>query len=268
MTANDPVASAKISLFQDSPLGAPGAIALVKTAISDDEGNYHFGHLQPGKYFVAVEGQPWYARHVFHPKDLDLVKTANTQGSREANTAADTDSLDLAYPVTYYPGVTDAASAGAIELTAGERFTADFILQPVRAVPLQVDLGSSASGRHYSIALSQLGLGGQLSAVSSTSGEISPGNFDLAGVLPGRYVMTVNTFVDKDGEVENLGNSEKEIEVDANGGIHEYSGPQAVAVSGIVTFDQEGKDQVLPANALAYLRSQKTKQVLYAPDLR
>jgi protocatechuate 3,4-dioxygenase beta subunit len=265
---NDPVAAASVTLSQESPPGDPQSMAIWETTLSDDEGNYHFGHLRPGHYFLSVEAQPWYARHIFRHQRVAERKTANAGENKQVSTEEATDeggpSLDVAFTITYYPGVNDAASAGVIELGAGQRFTADFMLQPVRAVPVRLTLGSPDSKRHYSVNLRQQGIGGEVRGISTTTSEISPGVIEISGVRPGRYTMDVDSW-NEDGTRENPDNSEKEIEIDASGAVHAHSEAQNAAMSGTVKFDHEDKEQTFPANAFLYLRNKKTGQVLYGP---
>src|SRR5947209_12460409 len=57
---NEPVRNAEITLLQESIFN--GEVLLRARGASNDEGVYHFGHLTPGKYFVAVSGQQWYSQ--------------------------------------------------------------------------------------------------------------------------------------------------------------------------------------------------------------
>ncbi len=246
--ADEPVAAAEVRLFQKSPLGEPKPLVIRATAISDDEGNYHLGHLGPGRYFLSVEARPWYAQNI----DRDPSEITAESGP----------SVDVAYAPTYYPGVTDAASAAAIDLGAAQRFTADFMLQPVSAVPIEITVGSPDSKENYEVRFSQQGLGGQLKEIPVLDREIAPGVVEILGIVPGRYLMNVNAL-NQDGS--SSGNSEKEIEIDSSGGVHEHSESQNAVMSGTVKLDWESKDPIFPDDASVYLRNKKTGQVLRGP---
>ena len=62
---------------------------------TDDLGAYELPELTPGTYFLSVRATPWYAVH-----------PPSTAGAKD-KTAVDR-SLDVAYPVTYYPDVADS----------------------------------------------------------------------------------------------------------------------------------------------------------------
>ncbi len=61
--SDDPVRHADVMLFHQIFAGGKRRTLQVRRANTDDEGHYHFGHLDPGTYFVGVSAQPWYAQH-------------------------------------------------------------------------------------------------------------------------------------------------------------------------------------------------------------
>jgi hypothetical protein len=74
-------------------------------AATDSDGIFHVGDLAPGRYMLFTEGS------------LD-----------RPGLAAGRDAATWGYPPVYYPGVTDAASAGVLTLGAGQTAEADFTL--------------------------------------------------------------------------------------------------------------------------------------------
>lgn len=120
---NDPVREAQVLLFRRSADTGKRLIESWSQAMSDDQGEYRFGHLAPGMYYVAISAQPWYRRY------LQPMLMRNRDSSAPAS---DIDpALDAAYPITYYPGTNDADGAGALLVHPGDRLTANFDLTPV-----------------------------------------------------------------------------------------------------------------------------------------
>src|SRR5215472_926745 len=60
---NEPVREAQVLLFIRTSDMGKNTVQRRGQARSDDQGQYHFNHLQPGTYYVAVSAQPWYLRY-------------------------------------------------------------------------------------------------------------------------------------------------------------------------------------------------------------
>ncbi|MBZ5628162.1 MAG: carboxypeptidase regulatory-like domain-containing protein, partial [Acidobacteriia bacterium] len=128
---NEPVRNARVMLVHELMVEGRMSKRIVGNTSTDDQGHYHFGHLKPGAYYIAVSARPWYTLHPLMGRmgfrGGGVVSFGGGSGDAQANPA-----LDAAYPLTFYPDVTDAASASAITLQAGDRASADIML---RAVP-------------------------------------------------------------------------------------------------------------------------------------
>jgi protocatechuate 3,4-dioxygenase beta subunit len=262
--AGEPVRKAQVGLFQATTAGDVQTIARRLAGLSDDEGKYHFGHLPPGQYWISVSAEPWYAQHTAPGGLMQLKGGAADAASAQQPIGAAQSPLDVVYPTVFYPGVADAASAGAIELKPGEKFEGDFVLQPVPAVHVRLTVGGPDSKTHYSANLRQRVAGVQFTDTSVTTSEVSPGVIEISGLAPGRYVMNTNTWTETQGTSVSLSGSEKEITIGATGNVELAAEPQKAPVNGTVTFDSEEKDKKFPANAFIYLRNRKTGQSLYA----
>src|SRR5207237_3429881 len=109
-TSGDPVSHATVYLFRQAEDFGEGPVVPAGTVTTNDLGQYEFANLPTGSYLLAVQAQPWYA------VNLNPVEPSGSLG-----VSGPTDpSLRVAYPVTYYPGVTDAAQASAILLRPGD----------------------------------------------------------------------------------------------------------------------------------------------------
>ena len=119
----------------------------------NDEGHYRFGHLAAGTYFVVVRAHPWYALNGEVVRVGKMRQVENVPDGTVMEAVADADSstaevaeaepkqgreLDVAYPLTYYPGVTEESAATPIVVEAGQRTTADMRLTAIPAVHLRV----------------------------------------------------------------------------------------------------------------------------------
>jgi hypothetical protein len=126
--AGEPVRNAQIML-QNVPPPSPGGPQPVGStrgaARTDDRGMYELTDLAPGDYRLSVHAQPWYA--------------ASSQSARPNDATASLDpSLDLAYPVTWFPGASDPALAETIVLHAGDTRQADFHMLPVPSIHIRI----------------------------------------------------------------------------------------------------------------------------------
>ena len=77
-------------------------------AESDEDGRFRFANLRPGTYYLAVG-----------------------PGGREVRLLAKDGKPKTGYPITYYPGAPDIASASPIQLGAGQQTEADFSMTAV-----------------------------------------------------------------------------------------------------------------------------------------
>ena len=77
-------------------------------AESDEDGGFRFANLRPGTYYLAVG-----------------------PGGREVRLLAKDGKGRTGYPITYYPGAPDVASASPIELNPGQQREADFSMPAI-----------------------------------------------------------------------------------------------------------------------------------------
>jgi len=155
--AGEPVANASVRLFRQSHSFGDDRIAPAGTQQTDDLGHFDFASLAPADYLVAVTAQPWYAVHpqpdrsanrqpimvpATIPADqMDAIRHSFAQSQRiEAFgvTGPLDPFLDVAYPVTYYPGGTDSSEAQPIPLRPGDSREISLQLNAVPAVTITI----------------------------------------------------------------------------------------------------------------------------------
>ena len=99
----DPVSNGQAVLFQHGAEEDLQRTHFVESTMIDDQGHYHFGHLLPGTYLVAVNANPWYAQHQFTPVPLKN-DGADAFTFRVGGSPAADPKLDVVYPTTFYQG--------------------------------------------------------------------------------------------------------------------------------------------------------------------
>ena len=181
--AGEPVRNAQLAL-QSVPRAVPGGPQPVGNmrggGRTDDRGMYELPNLAPGEYRLSVRAQPWYA--------------ANTQNSRgDSGGSALDPSLDFAYPVTWFPGVSDPALAETMVLHAGDTRQADFRLVPIPSIhlriltPPRVNNGPNAPPVQTFPMIQQVNSAGGAGFVPISTHFDQQGQIDVGGLTPGLY---------------------------------------------------------------------------------
>jgi Carboxypeptidase regulatory-like domain len=126
---SEPVRQSQISVFSVPRPEAGGVqppAMRTGAAMTDDRGRYEASGLAPGDYRISVQARPWYAAGAM-------------QGRPQGQDVPQLDpSLDVVYPLTWFPGAVDEHSAGIVTLHDGETREADIQLVPIPSVHLQV----------------------------------------------------------------------------------------------------------------------------------
>lgn len=237
---NEPIRNAEITLLQESLFN--GELLLRARGTTNDEGVYHFGHLTPGKYFVAVSGQPWYAQRPYRmpvrvARTINDGGVAEIKGTNDHQDASDepqpNSPLDVAYPVAFYPGATEFEAASPIVLAYGDKFTADLTLRAVPAIHFRINGSAAAQGGNAQV---QAYLpGGVELPVRSSSMQVEPGVMEISGLVPGHYYLNMNLY---DGK--SWSNSFKEVTVSGDTRINIDEKDSYVPLSGALKLDPVG----------------------------
>ncbi len=173
--AGDGVREARVTIYRES-YGLGRRQVLPRTAtVTDDRGEYEAGPLPAGRYFVSVSGRPWWA---MFPRG----GAAGASGAGGLVTGMDP-ALDVAFPLTFAPGVTDSGRAGVVVVKPGEVARADVAMVAVRAVTVTVHRGA---GGEVPMLQAPAFEGGE-----AVGGEMEFGRDGtvLHGVAPGEYRM-------------------------------------------------------------------------------
>ena len=212
---NEPVRSGEVILLQpDTEEG--GAMAQVARNSVDEQGHFRFGHLHAGSYYIAVVAQPWYAQDSAQATgDRTSLGNTGSGGNPEAGGHAEpgeavletpsntvesdnsSPSLDVVYPITFYPNVTDEQDAAAIQLRPGEHATVGITLRAAPGVHVHIMNGSRDPAAPLTAVIEQR-VFGVATQVTSRSQQVSNGTLTLAGIAPGHLILSVRQFNGKE----------------------------------------------------------------------
>ena len=187
-SSGDAVIAATVFLFRQAEDFGEGPIAPAGTAITNDLGQYEFANLPTGSYLLAVQAQPWYA------VNLNPVEANGNIGISGPSDPG----LRVAYPITYYPGVTDPLQAGVIVLRPGDS-SADLHLGAVPATQLTISnaIQSQRNARDGVVPVRapqlRVNIFGTRQFVPATV-QFLGNELVLGGIAPGEYTLTTNSL--------------------------------------------------------------------------
>lgn len=187
----DTVRQAQVMLFEVEPLS--GSQRPVRRAVTqtNDLGQYRFAHLNEGQYYVAVQARPWYAEPGFtHPPEQQPGNGSFTD-YQKSNPL-----LDVVYPITFFPGVADAAAANELHITPGDQEEADVELTAVPSahvlvtgLPADPPNGPAA---YPNIRADERIFGSSMGFFASIQArEVSPGTWEIDGLPPGQVTLSI-----------------------------------------------------------------------------
>ena len=175
---HESIGGATIYLFRTDASFGLRQTYFVQQTESDDRGRYRIAHVEPGLYYLAVSAGPWFG---------GLLQQADAAGN---SAVPEKPEFDIAYPTTFYPGVTDVASASQIALNEGEDVTADFILSPVSALRVRVNHVNTDPNKPASTTLEQRIFGVRINQTWLRQFPVED-SVEIRGVAPGRYVLDI-----------------------------------------------------------------------------
>jgi hypothetical protein len=182
----EPVRQATVTLYYVDHGGGLDQIHQFSNARTDDQGMYEMTPLIPGTYFLSASATPWYS---VHPNSEGAGSAPDVH---TAPTATVDRSLDVAYPVTYYPDVLEAESAMPIPVRGGDRVQVDVHINPVPALRLLFRVPGDANNGFTYPQLQQPAFDGSTSVQTTGGRMVSPGLVEITGIPAGRYNVRMN----------------------------------------------------------------------------
>jgi len=180
---NDPVRQANVMLFRRGIDNGRFSTHFAREAQTDDQGHYKFAPLLPGTYFVAVSARPWYTHSA-----LEL--TTQTESRASQQVIENMKRLDVAFPLTYYSGVSDSSDATPIAVRSGDRVTADLALHSVPSAAVTIKTSPPQNGRMPFIRLSQQ-VFGDYDLPSQFEQRNRGEDMLFTGIAPGSYLAHI-----------------------------------------------------------------------------
>ena len=240
--SGEPVRHATVSLYREDRQVGVSRIVRSRVAMTDDQGAYEFAQLDAGSYFVSVNAQPWYA---LHPR-------SSQPDAEDLPTAVD-QSLDAAYPVTYYGDSTEPDDATPIPIRGGDHLQADIHLNPVAALHLLFHTPDNGEHGFRMPMLQKPSFDGMENVQPGGMQSVSPGVFEITGIAPGRYSVR-NPGAGPGGE-------DNEINITTNG--QELDVPTEQRASTVKATVQIVGEATLPQQIEIGLRNSKMRVVAW-----
>jgi protocatechuate 3,4-dioxygenase beta subunit len=241
--SGEPVRHASVSLYREDRQVGVSRIIRFRMATTDDQGTYEFAQLNAGSYFISATAQPWYALHprASHQSDAENLPTAVDQ------------SLDVAYPVTYYGDSTEPDDATPIPIRGGERLQADIHLNAVAALHLLFHASDNGEHGFRMPMLQKPSFDGMEFVQTGGMQSVSPGVFEVTGIAPGRYSVR--------DPGAGQGGEDNEINITTNG--QELEAPAEQHASTLKATVQILGEATLPPQIEIGLRNSKMRVVAW-----
>jgi 5-hydroxyisourate hydrolase-like protein (transthyretin family) len=227
--SGDPVPSARISLYRQSPQAGDGKAVHAGETGADELGNYEIAHLPPGSYFLSVNAAPWYAARR---------QPRNENRSSAPGKAADVQPrspLDVAYPMTYYPDVADSSFAVPIVVSPGERIPINIALHPVPAIHVFMQVPTFGADHQLSMPQLRRDVFGFPDYIQATVSNVSNGEgpiatIELSGFAPGAYDVELTGPNGEPSRAASVDlNSDSAVDVSSAASLVDVSGKIAMA---------------------------------------
>ena len=240
----EPVRQAEVSLYREDRRAGVGRIQKFRMTSTDDQGAYEFAQLDAGSYFVSVTAKPWYA-----------LRSVPSRQANEANlpTAID-QSLDTAYPITYYGDSTEPDDATPIPVRGGDHLQADIHLNPVPALHLLIRAPDDHIEGFHMPTLEKPSFEGVEPVQPESIRTVSPGLFEVDGIAPGRYSIRDNGT--------GQGDEDSEIDITTNG--QELDTSKAQRASTLKATIEVLGEATLPPQIEVALRNSKMRMVAWS----
>ena len=187
------VRSAQVVLFASELMRGSHAKFMQAETQTNDLGEYRFAHLAPDKYYLAVQARPWYTGSQVSAQMGQHDRSIENGGPPFFASGPGVGSdpiLDVVYPVTFYPGVTDEGSSAGLVLSAGEKQEANITLRAVPATRLRLT-GVNEGGTSFGVDASQRVFGTFTFGLNNVSGQVAPGEYEVAGLPPGELTLVL-----------------------------------------------------------------------------
>jgi hypothetical protein len=223
------VRGAQIELFKEDASSGEIQTTQIKFAMTKSSGQFHFGDLAAGNYYIAAHGTPWYS---------------------QIGGPAQTSASDTIYPITFYGDTTVASAAQVIALPEGGNANIQINLHSVPSIRVKLAEprnnfmlfapGPGGSQIRVPVAfVSDNNNGNSRTMVRGSSGQVTlpaqmknaeNSNMEIANLAAGRYQLV---SFDQNGDP---GQTNQTVDL-ANGATLSLNPPTPGVIAGRVIFD-------------------------------
>jgi len=192
----EPMAHARVQVMEPFNEEGQRRLYILQVAQTNDRGEYRFFWLPPASYYIAVIPENTRARNV-----VSVQPPPGTGGHREDVIAPvimpritpNGEMIEETFVTVYYPSETDSERAQSIQVQPGSTTSGvDIVLSAGRARSYHIRgtarnqvTGEPAAGAQLRVAPKKW----SATVVMPTATVDQKGNFDIAGVVPGSYVL-------------------------------------------------------------------------------
>lgn len=226
---SEAVRDAQVMLFWEGITDGRQGVRIRNQTSTDDQGRYRFAGMQPGRYYLAVHAEPWYAQHnTLHFSAPSFAGMGRLQPITEQNA-----NLDVVYPVTYYPHETEAARASMITLQPGDRAQADLTLQAVPALHLRFAVRGTDLPQGIAMQVVQQIFGGLPIFTNAQIISSDKDSIEVAGVPPGHLGVKLDMNADP-ANTKGMRSVQQEIDATRDGTVNLNEIADLVTINGKV----------------------------------
>lgn len=195
----EPMAHARVQVMEPFSEEGQRRLYILQVAQTNDLGEYRFYWLPPGPYYIAVIPENTRGRTV-----VSAQPPPGTGGRREDVIAPVVmpritprgEISEETYVTVYYPSETDSERAQPVQVQPGSTTSGiDVVLSAgrarsyhIRGVARNAVNGEAAAGAQLRVAPKKW----SATVIMPTATVDQKGNFDIAGVVPGSYVLVAN----------------------------------------------------------------------------
>src|SRR5262245_14348103 len=198
----EPFAHARVQVMEPCSEEGQRRLYILQVAQTDDRGEYRFFWLPPGPYYLAVVPENTRARNV-----VSVQPPPGTGGHREDVVAPvvmpritqNGEVTEETYVTIYYPSEKEPDRAQPVQVQPGSTTNGiDIVLSSgrmrsfhVRGTARNTVTGEPAAGAQLRLAPKKW----SATVIMATATVDQKGNFDIAGVVPGSYVLVGNMSI-------------------------------------------------------------------------
>jgi hypothetical protein len=236
--SGDPVRQARVTLWRDDHSAGVSRIVRFRIETTDDRGAYEFTPLDTGTYFLSVIAHPWYA---VHPPSV----------VQEGMPATSVDhALDVAYPITFYAGATEAEDATPIPIRGGDHLELEFRLVPIPALHVLFHTDQKPENGYQMPVFEKRIFDGTEYQSGLNFQMVAPGVFEITAV-PGKYNISLR----------GAGMGSKMTEVDINQDRQELTASSGEALSSVTASVHLLGRETPPPQLYVAVRDQQRRTV-------